>query len=129
MLQTGVGARVLFKDPTGYIPVVTVCPFTHPLALKVYIYVTFVSVVLLLLNTWNTGLIVPVIGAVVVMPVTGGLLHENVVPTVALVARYENVVPEQIFGVVVRLLNTGIGFTFNVTVKVFGLVQPLAATV
>ena len=60
---------------------------------------------------------------------TAALVHVYVVPTVALVGVYTSGVPPYTAVGVSVLVNTGVGFTATVTLKVLGFIQPPAVIV
>ena len=69
----------------GFTVTLTVSGLEHPLALSVKMYLTTIGAVVLFRKV--SVIVFPLPGvAVVVMPVTAGRVHENTVPTVALVA-------------------------------------------
>ena len=62
----------------------TFCVFVHPLAVRVYTYVTVIGDAVVFVSV-SLGLPLPEVGPAGVIPATLALFHENVVPAVALV--------------------------------------------
>jgi hypothetical protein len=90
-------------------------------------YVTASGVVVVL---FNASLMAPTpLLAASVIPATTARLQANVEPGVRLAGVYANVAPLQMSAGASVELNTGIGLTTTVTLKVVALVQPFALTV
>ncbi len=85
MLHTAAGVKVLLKAGVGFIVTVTFCVLVHPLAVSAIAYTTFIDDAVVLIKVSLIDPLLP-LPAVLLIPATAALVHENVVPVVALVA-------------------------------------------
>ena len=87
--------------------------FVQPFAFNVNMYVTLIGAVVVLIRI-SLGLPVPAPAALLI-PTTTALVHIMVVPGVAVVGLYENIVLLQIAAGVSVLVSVGVGFTATIT--------------
>jgi hypothetical protein len=110
LLHIASGESEEVNSGIGLTLTVIVCVLLHALALSVIVYTTSIGLGVALTNTSFMDALFCVVAALLI-PLIALRVQEKVVPSVALIAVYENVLPLQIeAGVNVELI-TGVGFT------------------